>query len=65
MRSTPARVLHNGQLIVDRYSLSKIAVEPFRLPYNTVSVDLTNQLTGEQVDAQPEMGRARSNRRTV
>jgi hypothetical protein len=48
MRSTPARMLHNGQLIVDRYSVSKITAEPFRLPHNTVSVELINQMTGEQ-----------------
>ena len=41
-------MLHNGQLIVDRYSVSKITAEPFRLPHNTVSVELTKQLTGEQ-----------------
>jgi len=48
MRSTPARMLHNVQLIVDRYSVSKITAEPFRLPHNTVSVELVNQMTGEQ-----------------
>jgi hypothetical protein len=48
MRSTPARMLHNGQLIVDRYSVSKIKAEPFRLPHNTVSVELINQMTGEE-----------------
>jgi hypothetical protein len=41
-------MLHNGQLIVDRYSVSKITAEPFRLPHNTVSVELVNQMTGEQ-----------------
>jgi len=41
-------MLHNGQLIVDRYSVSKVSTEPFRLPHNTVSVELTNQLSGEQ-----------------
>jgi hypothetical protein len=48
MRSTPARMLHNGQLIVDRHSVSKITAEPFRLPHNTVSVELVNQLSGEK-----------------
>jgi hypothetical protein len=48
MRSTPARMLHNGQLVVDRHSVSKITAEPFRLPHNTVSVELVNQLSGER-----------------
>ena len=48
MRSTPARMLHNGQLIVDRYQVNKITAEPFRIPQNTVSVELANQMTGEQ-----------------
>jgi hypothetical protein len=48
VRSTPARMLHNGQLIVDRHSVHRIAAEPFRLPHNTVSVELVNQMTGEQ-----------------
>jgi hypothetical protein len=48
VRSTPARMLHNGQLIVDRHSVHRIAAEPFRLPHTTVSVELVNQMTGEQ-----------------
>jgi hypothetical protein len=48
VRSTPARALHNGQLIVDRYAVNKITAEPFRLPHNTASVELVNQMTGEQ-----------------
>ena len=44
-------MLHNGQLIVDRYGVSKITAEPFRLPHNTVSVELVNQLSGEQSTA--------------
>lgn len=41
-------MLHNGQLIIDRYSVNKITAEPFRLPHNTVSGELINQMTGEQ-----------------
>jgi hypothetical protein len=41
-------MLHNGQLIVDRYSVSKITAEPDRLRHNTVSVELVNQLAGEE-----------------
>jgi hypothetical protein len=48
MRSTPARTLRQDQLLVDRYAVSKITAEPFRLPHNTVSVELVNQMTGEQ-----------------
>jgi hypothetical protein len=48
VRSTPARMLHNGQLIVDRYAVNKITAEPYRLPHNTVSVELVNQMTGEE-----------------
>jgi hypothetical protein len=48
VKSTPARALREGQLIVDRYSVSKITAEPFRLPHNTVSLELVNQMTGEQ-----------------
>jgi hypothetical protein len=48
VRSTPARALHHGQLIVDRHAVNKITAEAYRLPHNTASVELTNQLTGEQ-----------------
>jgi hypothetical protein len=48
MRSTPARMLHQGQLVVERYAVSKVSAEPFRIPHNTVSVELVNQMTGEQ-----------------
>ena len=41
-------MLHNGQLIVDRDSVKKITAEPYRLPHNTVSVKLVDQLTGEK-----------------
>jgi hypothetical protein len=41
-------MLHNGQLIVDRFAVHKVVAEPFRLPHNTVSVELVNQMTGEQ-----------------
>ena len=48
MRSTPARALHQDQLLVDRYAVHKINKVEYPLPQNTVTVDLTNQLTGEQ-----------------
>lgn len=48
MRSTPARMLHNGQLIVDRYSVNKITKVDHAIPHNTVIADVTNQVTGEE-----------------
>jgi hypothetical protein len=48
MRSTPARQLHQDQLLVDRYAVHKINKVEYPLPQNTVTVELTYQLTGEQ-----------------
>jgi hypothetical protein len=50
MKSTPARMLRNGQLIIDAdgSSVHKIISEPNHLPENTVSVQLRNQITGEE-----------------
>jgi hypothetical protein len=48
VRSTPARQLHQDQLLVDRYAVHKINKVEYPLPQNTVTVELTNQLTGEQ-----------------
>ena len=48
MRSTHARMLHNGQLLVDRSAVSRITAEPHRVPHNTASVVLINRRTGEQ-----------------
>jgi hypothetical protein len=57
VRSTPARALRHGQLIVDRYSVSKITAEPYRLPHNTVSVELTDQITGVKTTRTLRWGR--------
>src|SRR5829696_9305846 len=48
MRSTPARVLHNGQLIVDRYAVNKITKVDHAIQHNTVIAEVTNQVTGEE-----------------
>ena len=48
MRSTPARMLHNGQLIIGRTGVSKINAVEFPLPQNTVTISVTDQMTGEQ-----------------
>jgi hypothetical protein len=48
MRSTPARLLRQGQLVVDRFDVHKITEQPEYLPHNTVTVHLTNQTTGEE-----------------
>jgi len=48
VRSTPARQLHKDQLLVERHAVHKINKVEYPLPQNTVTVELTNQLTGEQ-----------------
>jgi hypothetical protein len=48
VRSTPARQLRQDQLLVDRYAVHKINKVEHPLPQNTVTVELTNQLTGDQ-----------------
>ena len=48
MKSTPARMLRDGSLLVDRYAVHKINAVDHPLPHNTVVVELTNQLTEEQ-----------------
>jgi hypothetical protein len=48
VRSTPARLLRQDQLLVDRYAINKINKVEYPLPQDIVSVELTNQLTGEQ-----------------
>jgi hypothetical protein len=48
VKSTPARSLRQDQLLVDRYAAHKINKVEYPLPQNTVTVELTNQLTGEQ-----------------
>jgi hypothetical protein len=42
-------MLRNGQLLVDRYAVSKIGKIEY-LPHNTVTVQLINQLTGEEAE---------------
>jgi hypothetical protein len=46
MRSTPARLLHQDQLLVERFGVHKINKVEFPLPQNTVTVDMTHQMTG-------------------
>jgi hypothetical protein len=49
VRSTPARALREGQLVVDRYAVSKIGKIDY-LPLNTITVQLINQLTGDEAE---------------
>jgi hypothetical protein len=48
MRSTPARQLHQDQLLVERDAVSKITKVDHAIPHNTVIADVTNQVTGEE-----------------
>jgi hypothetical protein len=48
MRSTPARMLRDGQLLVDRFAVSKITKVEHAIPHNTVIIEVANQITGEQ-----------------
>jgi hypothetical protein len=48
VRSTPARLLHKDQLLVERHAVSKITKVEHPLPQNTVTVELRNQLTGQR-----------------
>ena len=48
MKSTPARVLHQDQLLVDRYARQQDQQSRIPLPQNTVAVELTNQMTDKQ-----------------
>jgi hypothetical protein len=41
-------MLHNGQLIVDRYAVHKITKVDHAIPHNTVIAEVTNQVTGEE-----------------
>ena len=47
MRSTPARLLHQDQLLVDRYDVHKITKVEYPIPQNIVTVHLKDQMTGE------------------
>ena len=46
MRSTPARLLHQDQLVVERFGVHKIREVEHALPHNTVTVRMTHQMTG-------------------
>jgi hypothetical protein len=46
VRSTPARMLRQDQLLVERFGVHKITKVDFPLPQNTVTVDMTHQITG-------------------
>jgi hypothetical protein len=48
MRSTPARMLHAGSLLVERHAVSKITKVDHAIPHNTVIIDVTDQITGEE-----------------
>jgi hypothetical protein len=45
VRSTPARMLRQDQLLVDRYPVHKITKVEYPLPQNLVTVQLSNQMT--------------------
>jgi hypothetical protein len=47
VRSTPARVLRQDQLLVERHAVSKITKVEHAIPLNEVVVEVVNQLTGE------------------
>ena len=46
MRSTPARLLRQDQLLVERFGVHKIREVEHALPHNTVTVRMTHQMTG-------------------
>jgi hypothetical protein len=48
MRSTPARVLHQDQLLIERHAVPKITKVGHAIPHNTVIIEVTNQITGEE-----------------
>ena len=48
MRSTPARALRDGQLLVERHSVSKISAVDHAIPHNTVIIEVTDQITGAE-----------------
>jgi len=48
MRSTPARLLRQDQLLVERYAVHKINKVEYPQRQNTVTVELTNQVAGQQ-----------------
>jgi hypothetical protein len=46
LRSTPARLLHPDQLVVERFGVHKIRQVEHAIPHNTVTVRMTHQMTG-------------------
>ena len=46
MRSTPARLLRQDQLVVERFGVHKIRVVEHAIPHNTVTVRMIHQMTG-------------------
>jgi hypothetical protein len=46
VRSTPARLLHQDQLLVERFGVFKINKVDYPIPQNTVTVDMAHQITG-------------------
>jgi hypothetical protein len=46
VRSTPARLLRQDQLVVERFGVHKIRVVEHAIPHNTVTVRMTHQMTG-------------------
>jgi hypothetical protein len=46
MRSTPARMLHQDQLVVERFGVHKICQVEHALLHNAVTVRMTHQMTG-------------------
>jgi hypothetical protein len=48
VRSTPARLLRQDQLLVERDAVHKITKVDHAIPHNTVIAEVTNQVTGEE-----------------
>jgi hypothetical protein len=48
MKTTPARLLHKGQLLIEHYAVQKVVDVAFPLPQNIVTVKLKNQISGEE-----------------
>jgi hypothetical protein len=46
VRSTPARLLHQDQLVVERFGVHKIREVEHAIPHNTVTIRMTHQMTG-------------------
>jgi hypothetical protein len=48
VRSTPARLLRDGQLVVERHAVSVITDVDHAIPLNRVIVEVSDQITGQQ-----------------